>query len=233
MIASIVIMAIALCLLVWFVYEKCKKYDLKELFIKTAISLLFVVVALVATYSSSKFTSFNLLVIIGLVLGLLGDILLDLKNIDLERTKGYTYAGFITFGLGHILFVTALILNYYNGSILYIILAVVLDIIISIGTILMEKPFKLKYGKMKPIVFLYALCLFATFSFSLFLAIENSFSYTSLTMFLAGATLFAISDLVLSGTYFGEGKERPIDFILNYATYYSAQFIIAFLLIFQ
>ena len=51
-------------------------------------------------------------------------------------------------------------------------------------------------------------------------------------MFLVGAVLFAISDLVLSGTFFGKGKERPIDFILNYLTYYGAQFTIAMVLLF-
>jgi hypothetical protein len=51
-------------------------------------------------------------------------------------------------------------------------------------------------------------------------------------MFFFGAVSFTLSDLVLSGTFFGEGKERPIDFILNYSTYYSAQFVIAFMLLF-
>ena len=51
-------------------------------------------------------------------------------------------------------------------------------------------------------------------------------------MMFIGGILFAISDLVLSGTYFGEGKERPIDFILNYITYYGAQFTIAFSIMF-
>ena len=41
-------------------------------------------------------------------------------------------------------------------------------------------------------------------------------------------SLFAsISDLILSGTYFGEGKDRPVDVITNHAAYYIAQFIIA------
>jgi len=45
--------------------------------------------------------------------------------------------------------------------------------------------------------------------------------------------LFTASDLVLSKTYFGEGHERPIDFILNYFTYYPAQFLIASSLMFM
>ena len=233
MITFFIIIGIAVILLVWYLICKCKKYDLKELFIKIGISLLFVLLALVATYKSGKITIFNVLVIIGLVFGLIGDILLDLKYIDLERSMGYTYSGFIVFGIGHIMFMSAMIMNYYqSGGILYIILAIVLDIILSIATILMEKPLKLNYGRLKKISFAYALCLFGTCSFSLFLAIQNGFSILSLNMFLIGAILFAVSDLVLSGTYFGEGKERPIDFILNYITYYGAQFTIAFLLLF-
>ena len=233
MITCFIIIGIAVILLVWYLICKCKKYDLKELFIKIGISLLFVLLALVATYKSGKITIFNVLVIIGLVFGLIGDILLDLKYIDLDRSMGYTYSGFIVFGIGHIMFMSAMIMNYYqSGGILYIILAIVLDIILSIATILMEKPLKLNYGRLKKISFAYALCLFGTCSFSLFLAIQNGFSIISLNMFLIGAILFAVSDLVLSGTYFGEGKERPIDFILNYITYYGAQFTIAFLLLF-
>ena len=228
-----IIVGIAIAVLIFYLISKCKKYDLKELFIKTGLSLLFVVLALVSTYNSGHFGLFNVLIIIGLVFGFTGDILLDLKYIDKERAKGYNCAGFIVFGLGHIMFVIGLIMRFYNkGEILYIILPICLDIIISVLTILLEKPLKLNYGSLKPLCFCYALCLFGTVSFSLFLAIQNGFQILSLNMFLIGAVLFAISDLILSGTYFGVGKERPIDFMLNYVTYYGAQYTIAFLLLF-
>ena len=217
MISCFIIMGIALILLVFYIMFKCKKYDMKELFIKIGISILFVVVALIATLNSNSFSIVNVFVILGLVFGLIGDILLDLKYIDLDRTDAYTYSGFIVFG---------------RGNVLYIIFALILDLILSAATILLEKPLKLKYGKLKKIAFCYALCLFGTCSFSLFLAIQNGFSILGLNLFLIGAILFAVSDLILSGTYFGEGKERPIDFILNYSTYYAAQFIIAFLLLY-
>ena len=42
----------------------------------------------------------------------------------------------------------------------------------------------------------------------------------------------AVSDLILSGTYFGVGKERPVDLALNYLSYYPAQFLIASALVF-
>lgn len=232
MIACFIIIGIAVVLLVWYLISKCQKYDLKELFIKIAISLLFVVVALIATYDSKKIDIFNVLIISGLVFGLIGDILLDLKYVDKERTDGYSYGGFIAFGIGHILYITAIIIKYAKGSALYISLAIILDIILSITTILMEKSLKLEYGKYKIISFCYALCLFGSCSFGLFLAIENGFNALPLNLFFIGTVLFAVSDLVLSGTYFGKGKERPIDFVINYITYYAAQFIIASMLLY-
>ena len=60
------------------------------------------------------------------------------------------------------------------------------------------------------------------------LALAHGWRETTLNLFFIGAVLFAVSDLVLSGTYFGEGKERPVDFILNYVAYYGGQFLIAF-----
>lgn len=233
MVGCFIIIGIAIMLICWYIISKHQKYDLKELLIKTSISFLFVIVALIATLESSKFTIFNVLVISGLLLGLIGDILLDLKYVDIERTTGYTYGGFISFGIGHILFVTALIINYYQaGGVLYIILPIIASIVLSIVTILLEKPLKLKYGKYKIISLIYAFLLFGTVTFSLSLSIQNGFQVTALTMFLIGSISFTLSDLVLSGTFFGENKERIIDFVLNYVFYYGAQFTIAMLLLF-
>ena len=233
MVGCFIIIGLAIILICWYIISKHQKYDLKELLIKTSISFLFVIVALVATLESSKFTIFNVLVISGLLLGLIGDILLDLKYVDIERTTGYTYGGFISFGIGHILFVTALIINYYqSGGVLYIILPIIASIVLSIVTILLEKPLKLKYGKYKIISLIYAFLLFGTVTFSLSLSIQNGFQVTALTMFLIGSISFTLSDLVLSGTFFGENKERIIDFVLNYVFYYGAQFTIALLLLF-
>ena len=39
--------------------------------------------------------------------------------------------------------------------------------------------------------------------------------------------LFAASDLILGGTYFGQGHNRPGDVIANHTLYYAAQFLIA------
>ena len=46
-------------------------------------------------------------------------------------------------------------------------------------------------------------------------------------MLFVGGVFFLISDLILSGTYFGEGKDRPVDIVTNHMTYYIAQYLIA------
>ena len=234
MITNIILTGIAVILLVWFLKEKCQAYSLKEVLIKTSVSFLFIAVGLVSYHLSSKISMFGMFVVLALVLGLLGDIFLDLKYVHPDHDKVYSYVGFIVFGMGHWMLQSAILTTYYGGfKWWYLLFALVLDVIISIITILMEKPLHLKYGSMKLISFLYALCLFGTFSLSLLVAILYSFKNLVINMLLIGSILFAISDLVLSGTYFGEGKERPIDFILNYLFYYGAQFTIAWTIMFS
>ncbi|HSV87129.1 MAG TPA: lysoplasmalogenase family protein, partial [Bacteroidales bacterium] len=55
--------------------------------------------------------------------------------------------------------------------------------------------------------------------------------YTTLwIMLFSGATLFIISDLILSMQYFGpaDNARKPALVVANHVTYYLAQFLIAF-----
>ena len=92
---------------------------------------------------------------------------------------------------------------------------------------------RLRYGKMKPLVFTYGVLLFSALAISGSLAISCGWHETALNLFFAGLILFAVSDVILSGTYWGEGKDRPIDLALNYLTYYPAQYLIAVSLLFM
>lgn len=94
----------------------------------------------------------------------------------------------------------------------------------------LEKPMKLVYGKMKPIVVIYGFLLFSTVFVSGGLLLVHGGK--ALMLFFIGSVLFALSDLVLSGTYFGVGKERPVDIASNYILYYAGQFLIALSLAF-
>lgn len=103
---------------------------------------------------------------------------------------------------------------------------------ISCGNAVLEMPMKLNFGKLRGIVIGYGILLFATMFVSGGLAMLYGWQESTLNLIFAGSILFALSDLILSGTFFGVGKERPIDIALNYLSYYPAQFFIALSLLF-
>ena len=218
--------------LVFYLYEKIKKYSIKEVLIKTFISFLFVMVAVIASYIKSGHI-INIFIILGLLFGLSGDIWLDLKYVYPKDDKIYSYSGFIVFGIGHILYVTGMYLEFFNSAHpLYVILPICGSVLCAVAVLFVGKLLKLDFKDMKLISFLYSMTLFSTPLCALSLSILYGMQNTTLLMLFIGGILFAISDLVLSQTYFGENHEKPLDFILNYLTYYPAQFVIAFSLFF-
>lgn len=218
-----------------FNYKRAKEGGVKALMIKAFTSALFVSCAAAAAavnIGSSKLI-FALFVIPGLVFGLMGDIWLDLKWIYPKDNDIFTFAGFGTFLVGHLIYISGLIICYADFSkILYIIIPIVLAVVMAAIVILLEKPLKLNYGKFKPISTVYAFILISMTLLSGSLALMNGFKNLTLDFMFVGGVFFLISDLILSGTYFGEGKNRPVDIVTNHVTYYIAQFLIASSLMF-
>ena len=228
------IIACAAIALVVYVREKIKAYSLKAVLIKAFVSVLFIAVGVLGLASSTEPNLMGVFVVLGLVCGLLGDIWLDLKYVFRTHEEPLTYAGFASFGIGHVLYIIGMLTQFFpTDGMLYVIVPIVLAVLTSIvNAYVLEKPMKLNYGSMKPTVVVYGILLFSTLLVSGSLALAFGWKETALNLMFAGAILFTASDLVLSGTYFGTGHERPIDFILNYFTYYPAQFVIATALMF-
>ena len=107
MVIQIVLMSLSAIALGFFLYEKCKGYSLKAVFIKATASMLFIALAAVNLFHTG-YHFFPKFAIIALALGMLGDISLDLKYVYKEQDKPFTIAGFVVFGLGHILYVTGM-----------------------------------------------------------------------------------------------------------------------------
>ena len=223
-------------LLFVYVREKIRACSVKAVLIKSAVSLLFLTVGVYGTWlAASKGNASPLcpFVVLGLLCGLLGDILLDLKYVFPEKDEPFTYAGFCAFGVGHILYLIGMLLSFYPvGEPMRVLVPALLALALSVGNAALEKPMKLNYGKFRPVVIVYGALLFAMVLLSGSLALRYGGKERSLDLMFIGGVFFAVSDLILSGTYFGVGRERPIDLALNYITYYTGQFLIASALVF-
>ncbi|MGN0520418.1 MAG: lysoplasmalogenase family protein [Candidatus Fimenecus sp.] len=213
-----------------FLVLRVKRGGIAALYAKAVASLCFIATAIAATNENRLFLDFGSWMTFGLVFGLLGDVWLDLKWIYLQDKDSYLYSGFIFFLLGHVCFVTAVFkVGPYTTSSLIVAFAAAL--VIAFVAILMEKPLKMHYGKFKWIVFLYSFMLALTMTMAMTLAVITGFE-KMWTVMSVGGLLFLLSDLVLSGMYFGEGKNTSFNIILNHTLYYAAQFIMAATILF-
>ena len=208
MIVPIIIIVLGLISLTLFCISKIKAYSYRTVIVKGVTSLLFLSLAIYGLIAM-EFRLLGFFIVPGLFFGLLGDIFLDLKYVPNEREKGreylWTMLGFIVFGIGHILYVTAMFLEFYNGqSIFYIIIPIALAIIMGPVTMFIGKLMKAQYGKYYWIAFFYAMTLFATAFSAFFLWMMTAFTETTLLLIFIGGILFIISDLILNMTYFTE-----------------------------
>lgn len=222
---------LGLAALFLYVREKLKGCTVKALILKAVVSALFIAVGFCAVYANGSRCA--LFILGGLVCGILGDIWLDLKYIYPADDTPYTFSGFISFAIGHVLFISGMLLDFGDTvAAPKLLLIAAISVALGFATVLSGPLMGLNYGKYRGISMLYGPLLFGTALVALLLSLNTGFENTGLVMMLVGGVLFALSDLVLSGTYFGTGKDRPVDIILNYIFYYGAQFTIALSILF-
>ena len=221
-------------LCVFLVFRVMQRRVIAAIF-KGLTSLMFILTALVAfLVSKSPNVLFASLVLVGLFFGLLGDVFLDLKYIILSKEIMYTIMGFVSFGIGHIFFLTGLFTTFYNydSSVWYILVPVIITLVLVVVTLLMEKFSKIRYQKMKPFVIIYGFILFLTVTMYMSVAIQSRWQITTVWVMAISLILFALSDLILNNTYFAPGFNTPAFIISNHIFYYVAQFGIAISLLF-
>lgn len=220
-----IVLAVGVVVSFLFCYQRRLGFSLQNLLFKSVSSLCFLLTAVFALiYNPSAFT-YGSLIIMGGALGLVGDILLDLKGIYKEHENIYLRGGFIFFLVGHI---------FYTGSIVYsvkmkwylVIISAVVSIIVGVVTVALANVMKVHYGAYRRIVAIYVAFLVMTTIISVISVIVTGFQKGYILM-AVGAVLFLLSDLVLSNTFFGRGKDKPRHFFINHFLYYAGQYLIA------
>lgn len=235
----VLIVGLCLCALTTgvFLHFRLSKGGVVGVLTKTIASFCFVVFALFLSTSKNGESFYGgytiTCLIVGLVCGLIGDILLDLKVIYPFHKKQYLLGGMTSFSVGHIFNISGLILlaleqidifaSHYLLSIGIIALScLVLTLFIWLVSV---RVLKFNFEKFSLIVNIYTFILLSTTTLSIY------FSFIGLTapviILAIGFVLFLSSDLILSMQYFGGKQESKALTFANHLLYYAAQIIIA------
>lgn len=222
-------LAAGLIVTVGFLFSRSKGASVKNLFFKMASSLCFLLTGVFAVIANPNIASYGVLVIMGGILGLCGDVTLDLKFVYPNDSHAYLNSGFIFFAIGHIFFCGAII--WYNElKWWYILACVAAALVIAVVNTLSGKMLKLDFGRYKVIVTLYSAVLASTALISILAAIVAGSA--AMIVFAVGAVLFLLSDVVLCFTYFGKGWDKAPHIFINHLLYYAGQFLITSSIVF-
>jgi len=199
---------------VFIVVEHKEKY-VPAVILKGTASLFFVTVGVIMILKGSN----DKLVLIGLILGLVGDVLLNLRFVFTKIGSKVFLAGVASFLIGHILYVVAIVTENTPVLLCTIIATVGAAIILTI--IFKVLDVKLSY-KIFGILYIGAVCLMTSFAIGNYITLSN----TKNLLYAIGAFSFLISDVVLIFNSFGKNPKFSLR-ITNLSLYYIGQILIA------
>ncbi len=178
-------------------------------------------VAFGAVCYGNHVTSFGLLILIGLILGMVGDILLNLRNQFSGGASMKVFAlGVLAFLAGHIMYIAALIQECSS----MLLLAAAMTAIISFVSIpsLMKRITAPSKG-LKMFGYVYLVIVIAMFSCTVGVLLNLGITAANL-IFCLGAFLFVISDFIM--IYYTFGNKIPALRATNLLCYYVGQLLI-------
>lgn len=219
---SLLITCVALAII--FIVVRTVKGGFLGFVLKTIASLGFVVSGIIELGLHSTNNWGCVCIVIGLLMGLIGDMVLDLKVIYPDRDVVFLNMGMGAFFLGHTSYIIAFsILSNGNNLLLPALISTGGGIIVTLVTILSgKKMMGLNFGNYIIQSSAYSFLLSFTLIYTLVLAIMGA----GLWLTVIGFGLFLLSDIVLSFQYFG-GKilNKPL-IAINHILYYGAQIIL-------
>ena len=200
-----------------FMYVEYKKQYGKAVLLKALASLSFILFGILSSAQCSD-PVFARRIIIGLILGGIADILLNLRFVFPNRGKKIFLVGILVFLSGHVLYLAALIPTS-TSLILWLGIGVVLTILVLIwifSKITVAMAFKI-FG----ILYIGAIMLMNSVAAGILFSAPSSHS----VVFFIGALLFLISDIVLILNTFGPKQQQKLR-VTNLSLYYIGQLLI-------
>ena len=208
---------VPLCLLLAGVFldaERKKKYD-TAVILKGAASLCFVVLGFLLAGSSREAG----LICVGLVLGCVADVLLNLRYVFPARGQLIFLVGILVFLSGHVLYLIA-VMGMAASPWICVAAGVVLTALLMVWIFrqITAKPAFKIFG----VVYIGAIVLLNVVACSNLVCSPSAFT----AVFFAGSLLFLVSDIVLILNTFGKETRQSLR-VMNIALYYVGQLLIA------
>ncbi len=234
---GIVLVILCVALATTFIVFRILKGGFLALGLKALASFGLVVSGMVALIVSDATTQAKWvigLITIGLLFGMIGDIVLDLKVMYPDKDKIYLNSGMLSFAIGHVFYIVALsilvdvyIIDYNStiavfGCIVPILISMGVAILLTIGITLSSKSMGLDFGAFKWQTVGYTFMLSLSTVYSLVLAIMGGGYWLAFIALL----LFFASDIVLSFQYFGGKIANKTLIGVNHGLYYAAQILL-------
>lgn len=212
---------VPICLVIMgvFIYYEHKEKYVAAVILKGLASLCFVAFGILCSIQALNM-EFSKMVKYGLILGLIADVLLNLRFVFKAKGKIVFLVGILVFLAGHVMYLCALVPGY-NYALITVGLGVVASILILkwiFSQIEAEKAFKI-FG----VFYIGVIVVMNAF------AIRNFIldSQMSNLIFLFGAISFLFSDIVLILNTFGKESKFSLR-VINLTLYYVGQLLIAY-----
>ena len=221
---SILLIAAGAILETLFIMQSYRRRNVASIILKTTASLLFVLLGIHCTRLRGQ-SVYAIYVVIGLALGMLGDLLLAIRFIRPEQHDRFFVTGALSFAVGHWLYIYAMLTKY----------SVSFPVILTVGIVGLAaaatyvKGKKTDAGRLMVFGSVYMAMVVAMGAVSISAATVAPGAATLL--FAVGGVMFPVSDSILSAYSFGPDKRFGLN-IGVHATYYLAQAGIAWSLAF-
>ena len=219
---QMIVLLLLLCLVLAsvFLQQEYRKHYIPAVVLKGLASLCFVILGIIC----SPGTLLTKRIVIGLVLGCVADVLLNLRWVFPKKGQLVFLVGILVFLSGHILYLAAVLPLSSNWLICFVIGAVLTALLMIwiFKRITAKKAFK-TFG----VFYIGAIMLLNCVAIGNLITAPSAFT----GLFAAGAVFFLVSDIVLILNTFGSETRQSLR-VTNIALYYIGQLLIALCLLF-